>query len=68
MWTSRAGQILDWLPVGNLEPGSMGDVAIVDRDPLFCDLDKLPCTKVLATILGGKTVYSADSAIDERGE
>jgi len=33
------------------------DVLVVDRDPLTCALDDLPATRVLRTVVGGRTVY-----------
>ena len=59
MWTRRAGQVLHWPGVGTLEPGAYADMAIVDRDPLACGIEDLPGTKVLRTLLGGTTVFSA---------
>jgi predicted amidohydrolase YtcJ len=59
MWTRRAGQVLHWPGVGTLEAGSYADVAIVDRDPLTCSIEELPKTKILRTVLGGRTVYTA---------
>ena len=44
---------------GSIEPGKLADMIIVDRDILICPLDDIRETKVLRTILGGKTVYEA---------
>ena len=44
---------------GSIEPGKLADMIIVDRDILTCPLDNIKETKVLRTILGGKTVYEA---------
>jgi len=44
---------------GSIEPGKLADMIIVDRDILTCPLDDIRETKVLRTILGGKTVYEA---------
>jgi predicted amidohydrolase YtcJ len=44
---------------GSIEPGKLADMIIVDRDILTCPLDDIRDTKVLRTILGGKTVYEA---------
>jgi len=44
---------------GSIEPGKLADMIIIDRDILTCPLDDIRDTKVLRTILGGKTVYQA---------
>ena len=44
---------------GSLEPGKLADMIILDRDILTCPEDDIKDTKVLRTILGGKTVYEA---------
>ena len=44
---------------GSVEPGKLADMIVVDRDILTCPLDDIKETKVLRTILGGKTVYEA---------
>jgi predicted amidohydrolase YtcJ len=44
---------------GSIEPGKLADMIIIDRDILTCPLDDIRDTKVLRTILGGKTVYEA---------
>lgn len=59
MWTREAGRILRWQSLGTLALGSLGDIAIIDRDPLTCALDDLSGTEVLQTILGGRTVFDA---------
>jgi predicted amidohydrolase YtcJ len=42
---------------GTIEPGKLADLILVDRDPLSCPDDRLVGTKVLWTLLGGKTVF-----------
>jgi predicted amidohydrolase YtcJ len=44
---------------GSIEPGKLADLIIVDRDILTCPEDEIKDTKVLRTIVGGKTVYKA---------
>jgi predicted amidohydrolase YtcJ len=44
---------------GSIEPGKLADMIVIDRDILTCPLDDIRDTKVLRTILGGKTVYEA---------
>jgi predicted amidohydrolase YtcJ len=57
MWTREAAKVLRWEGVGTLAPGSHADLVVVDRDPLECDLDELPGTQVLTTMLGGRAVH-----------
>jgi predicted amidohydrolase YtcJ len=57
MWTREAARVLGWHDVGTLRPGQHADLIVVDRDPLTCDMDALPGTRVLRTIFGGRTVY-----------
>lgn len=44
---------------GSIEPGKLADLIVIDRDILSCPEDDIRDTKVLRTILGGKTVYIA---------
>jgi predicted amidohydrolase YtcJ len=57
MWTRGGAEVLRWPGIGSLEPGSYADVVIVDRNPVSCDVDDLPQTKVLGTVLGGRVVF-----------
>jgi hypothetical protein len=59
MWTRDAAAVLGWQGVGSLRPGGHADLVIVDRDPLDCPLEDLPATRVLRTIVGGRTVFDA---------
>jgi hypothetical protein len=59
MWTRDAARVLGWEGVGTLRPGSHADLIVVDRNPLTCDLDALPGTKVLRTVFAGRTVFDA---------
>ncbi len=43
---------------GSLEPGKLADIAVLDRDILTVPPYKVPKTKVLYTIVGGKVVWS----------
>jgi predicted amidohydrolase YtcJ len=45
---------------GSIEPGKLADMIVIDRDMLACPEDDIKDTKVLRTILGGKTVYEAE--------
>jgi len=44
---------------GSLEPGKYADLIMIDRDILKCPVDNIRQTKVLLTIVGGKTVWEA---------
>ena len=43
---------------GSIEPGKMADFVILDRDIMTVEEKMIPETKVVATILAGKIVYS----------
>ena len=45
--------------IGSIAPGKEADFVVVDRDVLTISADELSGTKILQTILGGKTVYEA---------
>ena len=45
---------------GSIEPGKLADMIIIDRDILSCPVDDIKDTKIIRTILGGKTVYLSD--------
>jgi predicted amidohydrolase YtcJ len=44
---------------GKLVPGMLADFVVMDRDPTASSPEKLLATKVLRTVVGGKTVYEA---------
>jgi hypothetical protein len=44
---------------GKLAPGMLADFVVLDRDPTASSPEKLLATKVLRTVVGGKTVYEA---------
>jgi len=44
---------------GKIVPGMLADFVVLDRDPAASSPEKLLGTKVLRTIVGGKTVYEA---------
>jgi predicted amidohydrolase YtcJ len=61
MWTANGAKVLRWDGIGDLTPGQHADLAIVDRSPITCDLDALPSTKVLRTLVGGRIVHDDKS-------
>jgi predicted amidohydrolase YtcJ len=44
---------------GKLVPGMLADFVVLDRDVTAAAPDKILATKVLRTVVGGKTVYEA---------
>ncbi len=42
---------------GTLEAGKLADLIVIDRDYLTCPVADISSTRVLATIVGGKTVF-----------
>lgn len=44
---------------GQLEPGMLADFVVLDRDVTAVSPEKILATKVLRTVVGGKTVYEA---------
>jgi predicted amidohydrolase YtcJ len=58
-WTRDAARVLRWEGIGTIEPGRHADLVVVDRDPLTTPVEELPGTRVLRTLLGGRTVYAA---------
>ncbi len=59
MWTRDAARALCWEDIGTLRPGNHADLAIVDRDPLRCEVDEIGRTAVEATLVGGRVQYGA---------
>lgn len=59
MWTRDAGRVLQWEGIGTLAPGAHADAIVVDRDPIDCEIDRLPDTVVLRTLLAGNPVYDS---------
>lgn len=49
--------------IGSLAPGKLADFVVVDRDVLHVSPEQLKDTRVLWTVLGGKTVFDADPSI-----
>ncbi|WP_283133900.1 amidohydrolase [Rhizohabitans arisaemae] len=59
MWTGAGGRVLRRPGLGHLNPGAYGDLIVVDRDPLNCDIADLPGTEVELTLLGGEIVHNS---------
>jgi predicted amidohydrolase YtcJ len=45
--------------IGSIAPGKQADLVLVDRDALTVPAEELRATKVVWTMVGGKTVYQA---------
>ncbi|GIJ81527.1 hypothetical protein Asppvi_000026 [Aspergillus pseudoviridinutans] len=58
MWTRNGAKVLGWHDIGSIRPGNHADFAIINRNPITCELDALPSTKVLRTVVGGKIVFN----------
>jgi len=52
--------------IGSLAPGKQADFIVVDRDVLHVSPEQLSDTRVLWTVLGGKTVFGADPSVAGR--
>jgi len=55
-WTRNGARLMQWEGIGSLLPGYHADFIVVDRNPLTCPVEDLPGTRVLRTIVGGRTV------------
>jgi predicted amidohydrolase YtcJ len=56
MFTSDAAKVLQWPDIGAIAPGHFADLAIIDRDPVECDVNVLHDTNVIETIFNGEIV------------
>jgi predicted amidohydrolase YtcJ len=54
--------------LGSLQPGKLADFVVLDRDLLNIPVDDIPNTKVLMTVIGGKTVHLLDGLANELNE
>jgi predicted amidohydrolase YtcJ len=45
--------------IGSIAPGKQADFALLDRDVLTVSAEEARDTKVLWTVVGGRTVYGA---------
>jgi predicted amidohydrolase YtcJ len=53
--------------MGTLEPGKLADFIVLDRDFLTIPDDDIPNTRVLMTVVGGKTVHLMPDIAKENG-
>ena len=47
--------------IGSLAPGKRADLILIDRDVLTISSDEMRDTKILWTMVAGKTVYRASN-------
>jgi len=59
MWTREAARVLQWDGIGTLRPGGQADLIVIDRNPLTTPPGDLPLTKVMRTLVGGRTVHDS---------
>ena len=45
---------------GSIEPGKLADFIVIDKDYMKCREEEIKDIRVLKTVLGGETVYTAD--------
>ena len=50
--------------VGSIEPGKQADFIVIDRDIFSIPIHEVHATKVLQTVVRGKTVYDSSNAAD----
>ncbi|MBI4595718.1 MAG: amidohydrolase family protein, partial [Candidatus Tectomicrobia bacterium] len=57
MWTTEGAKVMQWSDIGSLAVGHHGDLIVIDRDPYTCAVEELGGTRVLRTVLAGRTIY-----------
>ncbi len=57
MMTRDAARVMHWDDIGHLAPNMQADMAIIDQDPVHCEVDNLKKTRVLQTLFSGKAVH-----------
>jgi predicted amidohydrolase YtcJ len=58
--SARAMNLLD--EIGSLAPGKRADMILIDRDVLTVGAEEMRDAKILWTMVGAKTVYTADAS------
>jgi predicted amidohydrolase YtcJ len=60
MYTANGAYATFWEnQLGSLEPGKLADLAVLSQDIMTVDEDRIPETRVLATLVGGAAVHDA---------
>jgi predicted amidohydrolase YtcJ len=62
---NAAYELHDDKSIGSLEVGKFADLIVIDRNPLTVPAEQIESTRVLLTVVGGRTVY--DREADPRG-
>jgi predicted amidohydrolase YtcJ len=58
LYTRHAAHVAFWGDrLGSIEPGKLADLVVLSQDILEVDEDRIPETRVLATLLGGRPVH-----------
>jgi hypothetical protein len=58
-YTRNSARALNLDSIGSIAPGKRADLILLDRDVLTVSPEEMRDTKILWTIVGGKTVYRA---------
>ena len=63
MWTwNNAYLMFAEKEVGSIEPGKLADMVVIDKDFMTCPEDDLKDIEPLQTVVGGRVIYSRESA------
>ena len=58
MYTANAASVAFWEnDMGSIEPGKLADLVVLSEDILEIPEERIRETKVLATMVGGRTVH-----------
>ena len=70
LYTTHGAAVAFWEDrLGSLEPGKLADLVVLSDDIMTIDEDRIPETRVLATLVGGRPVHDTglfDGAADGR--
>jgi hypothetical protein len=58
-YTRNSARAMNVASIGTIAPGKRADLVLLDRDVLTVSREKMRETKVLWTMVAGKTVYRA---------